>query len=191
MMRFFPFGKRPLHRPIAAPQRFRLLFALVSAQMLLSFVLILEFIAYDVRGYDNIPWEIVEMFELAEALSAILSIGVGIYVIFFLLRRNFHVETQLQAASGAMHALMLQRFAEWQLSPSETEVALFTIKGMSTAEMARLRGTSEGTIKAQTAAVYRKAGVGNRTQLLGLFVEELIGGPITLPTPEPVVVSGA
>lgn len=187
MMRFFPFGKRPLHRPIAAPQRFRLLLALVSAQMLLSFVLILEFIAYDIRGYDNIPWEIVEMFELAEALSAVVSIGVGIYVIFFLLRRNFHVETQLQATSGAMHALMLQRFSEWQLSPSETEVALFTIKGMSTAEMARLRGTSEGTIKAQTAAVYRKAGVGNRTQLLGLFVEELIGGPITLPTPEPAV----
>ncbi|MFN3578474.1 MAG: helix-turn-helix transcriptional regulator, partial [Tabrizicola sp.] len=54
------------------------------------------------------------------------------------------------------------------------DVALFAIKGMSTAEIAQLRSTSEGTVKAQTNAIYRKAGVTGRPQLLSLFIEDLM-----------------
>ena len=54
------------------------------------------------------------------------------------------------------------------------DVALFAIKGMSTAEIAALRSTSEGTVKAQTNAIYRKAGVSGRPQLLSLFIEDLM-----------------
>ena len=60
------------------------------------------------------------------------------------------------------------------LTPSERDVALFAIKGMSTAEIASLRSTSEGTVKAQTNAIYRKAGVSGRSQLLSLFIEDLM-----------------
>ena len=42
-------------------------------------------------------------------------------------------------------------------------------------EIARLRETSEGTIKAQTAAIYRKAQVTGRPQLLSLFIEDMMG----------------
>jgi DNA-binding NarL/FixJ family response regulator len=45
---------------------------------------------------------------------------------------------------------------------------------MSTAEIATLRNTSEGTVKAQTNAIYRKAGVTGRPQLLSLFIEDLM-----------------
>ena len=41
------------------------------------------------------------------------------------------------------------------LSPAERDVALFQIKGLSVAEIAALRGTSEGTVKAQAAAIVR------------------------------------
>ena len=41
-------------------------------------------------------------------------------------------------------------------------MAWFTIKGLSIAEIARLRGTSEGTVKAHSNAIYRKAGVSGR-----------------------------
>jgi len=40
--------------------------------------------------------------------------------------------------------------------------------------MARLRDSSEGTIKAQSNAIYRKAGVSGRAQLLSLFIEDLL-----------------
>ena len=66
------------------------------------------------------------------------------------------------------------RFETWALTPAERDVALFAIKGMSTGEIAKLRATSEGTVKAQTNAIYRKAGVSGRPQLLSLFIEELL-----------------
>jgi DNA-binding NarL/FixJ family response regulator len=45
---------------------------------------------------------------------------------------------------------------------------------LSIADIARLRQTSEGTVKAQSNAIYRKAGVNGRTQLLSLFIEDLM-----------------
>ena len=69
---------------------------------------------------------------------------------------------------------MHERFNAWGLTPAERDVALFAIKGLSTAEIAGLRGTSEGTVKAQSNAIYRKAGVSSRSQLLSLFIEDLL-----------------
>lgn len=66
------------------------------------------------------------------------------------------------------------RFASWRLTPAERDVAWFTMKGMSISEIADLRGTSQGTVKAQGNAIYRKAGVGGRVQLLAAFMDELI-----------------
>jgi DNA-binding CsgD family transcriptional regulator len=83
-------------------------------------------------------------------------------------------QERLRRASGAFLDLLEERFAEWGLTPAERDVALFAIKGMSTAEIAVLRNTSEGTVKAQTNAIYRKAGVTGRSQLLSLFIDDLM-----------------
>ena len=48
-----------------------------------------------------------------------------------------------------------------------------------------MRGTSEGTVKAQSNAIYRKAGVTGRTQLLSLFLEDLMGDASRPPAPPP------
>jgi hypothetical protein len=46
---------------------------------------------------------------------------------------------------GRLHADLLQeRFAEWALTPSEKDVALFAIKGLSTAEIAAMRSDQRG-----------------------------------------------
>ena len=60
-------------------------------------------------------------------------------------------------------------------------MATLAIKGLSIAEIAALRETKEGTIKAQSAAIYRKAGVTGRLQLLSLFIEELMAEPLMPP----------
>ena len=77
--------------------------------------------------------------------------------------------------------LVQQRFAEWSLSPAERDVALFAIKGMSVAEIAAPRGTSEGTVKADSGGSpsqgRRRA---SRPQLLSLFIEDLFD-----PRPQP------
>lgn len=91
-----------------------------------------------------------------------------------LLTRQKRLEQQMQIASGAFADLLNACFDDWKLTPSERDVALMAIKGLSIADMARLRDTKSGTIKAQCNAVYRKAGVSGRLQLLSLFIEELM-----------------
>jgi DNA-binding CsgD family transcriptional regulator len=93
-------------------------------------------------------------------------------------RRRQKAESDLRLASGAFMAVLEERFAAWGLTPAERDVALFAIKGVSPSEIAALRNTSEGTVKAQSTAIYRKAGVNSRAQLLSLFIDDLMEGPL-------------
>jgi DNA-binding NarL/FixJ family response regulator len=64
-----------------------------------------------------------------------------------------------------------------------------SIKGLSIADIAAARSTREGTVKAQLNAIYGKAGVAGRHQLLGLFIDELVDGPLpAAPEPAPAEV---
>jgi DNA-binding CsgD family transcriptional regulator len=88
--------------------------------------------------------------------------------------RNSEVEGHLRTARGEFQAMTQLQFQRWGLSPAECDVALLTIKGMSVSEIAALRDTSVGTVKSQNSAIYRKAGVKTRTQLVGALIEELL-----------------
>ncbi|MCT2557926.1 helix-turn-helix transcriptional regulator [Tsuneonella sp. YG55] len=93
--------------------------------------------------------------------------------------RTLHAEAHrrdraLAAARGALSAIMRDRFAEWNLSAAETEVALFALKGCPIAEIARLRGAAQGTVRSQLSQVYAKAGVGGQSGLMALFLDDLI-----------------
>ncbi len=134
-------------------------------------------IAINVFGLTAVPirWLYVELIEIGAAVGLILGTTFGAYAILQARRRTAKAEEALRAASGAFLAVLEERFDEWSLTPAERDVALFAIKGLSTQEIARLRDTSEGTVKAQTNAIYRKAGVSGRPQLLSLFIDELMG----------------
>lgn len=62
-------------------------------------------------------------------------------------------------------------------------MANFTIKGCSIAHVAALRGSAEGTVKTHLNAIYRKAGVGGRGQLVNLLIEEILGGSLLQEAP--------
>ena len=121
-----------------------------------------------------IAWEIRELLEIGAAVGLILGLVLGALMLRVTLRERNMAREKLRRASGAFMELLEERFVEWGLTPAERDVALFAIKGMSTAEIAALRNTSEGTVKAQTNAIYRKAGVSGRPQLLSLFIEDLL-----------------
>lgn len=116
--------------------------------------------------------------ELLANLGLLAGIGFEAHYLMQLMRRQAHAERSLAAASGALHDLMETYFAEWGLTPAEAEVAAFTMKGFSIAEVAALRGSAEGTVKTHLNAIYRKAGVPGRAQLVNLLIEELMHGPI-------------
>lgn len=124
--------------------------------------------------YQPLSWQIVELIEIGAALGLLLGVLLGGFALRQSTIRTQRAEEALRRASSAFMQVLEERFVEWGLTPAERDVALFAIKGMSTQEIALLRSTSEGTVKAQTNAIYRKAGVNGRPQLLSLFIEDLM-----------------
>ena len=149
--------------------------AIFIVQALCAFIFVSDILS-SVIGFETTPisWEMRELLEIGAAVGLVLGVVLGGLLLRRALRDRNKAEERLRRASGAFMDLLKERFAEWGLTPSERDVALFAIKGMSTAEIASLRSTSEGTVKAQTNAIYRKAGVSGRSQLLSLFIEDLM-----------------
>ena len=158
----------------------RYLVGAVWSIQLLCAVFFVSDILISVLGLTVSPinWQVHELIEIGAALGLIIGVVVGAMLLRASNRRSDKIESQLRAASGAFMELLEDRFDEWRLTPAERDVALFAIKGLSTQDIASVRATSEGTVKAQTNAIYRKAGVTGRPQLLSVFIDELIEGPI-------------
>lgn len=119
-------------------------------------------------------WESRDMQHIVQAIGLLLGVAMGLTALRMSLKRAAIAERKLRLCAGEFAQLMEERFADWHLTPAERDVALFLLKGSSTREIAEMRGTSEGTIKAQTNAIYRKAGVAGRPQLLSHFIEDLM-----------------
>lgn len=148
-------------------------FAIVLVQLLCAIFFVSQIVT-SVLGVAPLNWKFYELIEIGAALGLMLGVGFGWVVLRRTMARNTIVEDQLRLASGAFMDVLEERFTAWALTPAERDVALFAIKGMSTQEIAALREVSEGTIKAQTNAIYRKADVSGRTQLLSLFIDDLM-----------------
>lgn len=116
--------------------------------------------------------------EMLATLGLIVGLVFEVRSLMALLRRQAHMEKSLGVAAGALAELMEDYFRQWALTPSEADVAAFTIKGYSIAEIATLRGSAEGTVKTHLNAIYRKAGVQGRGQLVSLLIEDLLNGPL-------------
>ncbi len=121
-----------------------------------------------------VNWQLYEFIQIAAALGLVFGAVLNGWVLRQSMRRAAHIESQLRVASGAFMDLLEEKFHSWALTPAERDVAMFSVKGFSTPEIAGLRATSEGTVKAQTNAIYRKAGVNGRAQLLSLFIDDLM-----------------
>ena len=156
---------------------------LVAVQLACAAIFMLD-ILMSVVGFYPVPlaWSTREMMEMGAAIGLMLGLLFGALLIRRSLTELKRAEERIDRAAGAFRDLLDARFSEWGLTAAERDVALFAIKGMSLGEIARLRATSEGTVKAQTGAIYRKAGVTGRPQLLALFIDDLLAGPT--PSPE-------
>ena len=151
------------------------LITLVAIQAICA-VFFMAQITVSILGLTPYSWLLYEMIELGAAVGLVLGTVLGWIVLRRTMVDKSQVEDKLRLASGAFMDVIEERFAAWDLTPAERDVALFAIKGMSTQEIAGLRGVSEGTIKAQTNAIYRKAEVSGRNQLLSLFIDDLMIG---------------
>ena len=152
---------------------FLILLVIVQGFCALFFVSDILLTVIGVRA-TPISWQTREFLEIGAALGLVLGVVLGWVAYRRVQRAHAATAQKLRRASTAFLDLMEERFGDWGLTAAERDVALFAIKGLNTADIAAMRGTSEGTIKAQTAAIYRKAGVTGRPQLLSLFIEDLM-----------------
>ncbi len=156
--------------------RARAFVLLLVVQAICALIFVLD-ILLSVIGISPVPlaWSTRELMEIGALIGLLLGLVFGAMLVW----RNFAdlkaAHARLDRASGAFLDLLNARFDEWGLTAAERDVALFAIKGLSVQDIARLRDTSEGTVKAQTAAIYRKADVSGRPQLLSLFIEDMMG----------------
>jgi DNA-binding CsgD family transcriptional regulator len=134
------------------------------------------------------------IFFMADAIGDVLSDGVGFHVaiegliafalmagiilgagqVRMLLNEAKRRDDALAIASGALADLIQERFGRWMLTAAEADVALFTLKGFGVSEIAELRNSAPGTVRAQLTRVYAKAGVDSRGALVSLFFDELL-----------------
>lgn len=76
--------------------------------------------------------------------------------------------------TGELLTVMRNQFTQWGLSPSESEVALLLIKGLSMKEIAQARQVKEKTVRQQATSVYAKSGYAGRHELVAHFIEDLM-----------------
>ena len=113
-------------------------------------------------------------FELLVAIALSAGVVMGVLVLRRLITEAKQRDRTVALARGAMAEIVEQRFAEWGLTEAESEVALFAVKGYGVAEIARLRESAMGTVRAQLSRIYVKAGVTSQAMLIGGFIDEFL-----------------
>ena len=83
-------------------------------------------------------------------------------------------ESQTSKVMQEFSQIIQQQFSEWQLTPSEKEVALLLLKGLSLDEIAQVRETKSKTVRQQASSCYKKANVSGRHELAAFFFEDLL-----------------
>lgn len=167
----------PAPQPNLTPRLWPVVLLMV-VQILCSLYFVAE-LAVELRPMG---WTGLAQFASWSEIGATTALILGLLFEGVVLRRMVQQQARMQqsltVASAALSDLMASYFTLWGLTPTEQDVAAFTIKGFSIPEIARLRGSAEGTIKTHLNAIYRKSGVTGRAQLISVLVEDLFQAPL-------------
>ena len=152
-----------------------LVWFLVALQMLCGAYFLWEILA-SMLGLPTRPlrWEQREIVEIGATLGLMLGSMMGVALAITARREMKRARTAQRQTAGQFTVVVKEYFAKLDLTPAETEVAWYILKGMSISEIAELRQTRKGTVKAQGTAIYKKAGVNGKSQLVSLLVEDLL-----------------
>ncbi len=114
------------------------------------------------------------LFEALATFVLLLGVGMGGAELVRMNQVSKRALDALKLAAGAFSDLLKEKFADWRLTPSEAEVALLTLKGYDGPQIADLRGSARGTVRAQLTSIYGKSGCSGRGQFVSLFIDALL-----------------
>jgi len=114
--------------------------------------------------------------EFVAALALLAGVVFLMIELRSLLSRMSDMQTGLDVARGRMAEVIEAFFDEWTLTGAERDVAIMILKGLDNDNIARIRNTAAGTVRAQATRIYGKSGTEGRAQFISLFMEELMAG---------------
>lgn len=85
-----------------------------------------------------------------------------------------NVSDEMSKARHEYSAVIHSQFEQWSLTPSEQEVAMLLLKGLSFKEISGVRNTKEKTVRQQASVIYSKANVEGRHEFAAWFLEDFM-----------------
>lgn len=85
-----------------------------------------------------------------------------------------NISQEMKNARHAYSNVIHTQFEQWNLTPSEQEISMLLLKGLSFKEMSSVRNTKEKTVRQQASTIYSKANVEGRHELAAWFLEDFM-----------------
>lgn len=85
-----------------------------------------------------------------------------------------NVSDEMKNARHEYSAVIQSQFTQWSLTPSEQNVAMLLLKGLSFKEISGVRNTKEKTVRQQASVIYSKANVEGRHEFAAWFLEDFM-----------------
>ena len=85
-----------------------------------------------------------------------------------------NISDEMKNARHEYSAVIRKQFLQWSLTPSEQEVAMLLLKGLSFKEISAVRNTKEKTVRQQASTIYSKANIEGRHELAAWSLEDFM-----------------
>ena len=142
---------------------------------------------------------VAQTFEMTVFVAALAGIGIHAWQLASARTRSERLDRELTETKAeaqrwsreakdvlkGLGAAIDAQFDKWGLTRAERDVALLQLKGLRHKEIAELRHTSERTVRQQALSIYRKSGLGGRTDLAAFFLEDLLLPSVRHPADAP------
>jgi DNA-binding CsgD family transcriptional regulator len=148
---------------------------LLSCMAFFGFDVVADVAAHRLAGAS---FASVELVHLIFETVAVFGLGYAVITLRQYLRL---LQGEAESSKETIHMLrgnfdevLRDKFKEWSLTAAERDVTLLIIRGLSVADIAAARNTAQGTIKAQSTSIFRKIGVGSKTELMSVIIDEFL-----------------
>ncbi len=81
---------------------------------------------------------------------------------------------KIRQASRQYSDVIHEQLGKWDFTPSEKEIAMLLLKGLSFEEIAGIREAKEKTVRQQATAIYRKSSLNGRHEFAAWFFEDFL-----------------
>jgi DNA-binding NarL/FixJ family response regulator len=85
-----------------------------------------------------------------------------------------NISQEMKSARHEYSGVIQTQFLQWSLTPSEQEVAMLLLKGLTFKEISAIRNTKEKTVRQQASDIYSKSNVEGRHEFAAWFLEDFM-----------------